>query len=97
MQIDWKPIDTHSGDESECLIAIIHNDGSLYCVDRGWWTPGEIHEEWDQDGGDSWGIMLKIGETQDEGQWDSNYCIIEEPTHWAELQPSECEVKDGKP
>ena len=44
----WQPIETHGGDEAECLIAILDQHGRLYVADRGWWQPGAKHEEWDE-------------------------------------------------
>ena len=77
--MDWQPIETHPQNEDECLLAIIDSEGRLYVADRGGWTPGRIHKEWDEV---EEGISIKLWGDQEDGSWWSNHCIIDEPTHW---------------
>ena len=80
--IEWRPIDTHPRDGRVCLLAIFVR-GKLEVADQGGWKEGTKHEEWDEVAD---GVRARIDEWQDEGSWWSNHCIIEEPTHWAEVK-----------
>lgn len=84
-QQGWQPIETHQGDTSECLIAVLDQHGRLYVADRGWWQPGAKHEEWDEVED---GVRIKLWEDEDEGSWLSNHGYLDDPTHWMPLPPA---------
>ena len=79
---DWHPIESHPRDEDECLLGMLDANGLLEVADRGGWTPGENREEWAEV---EEGVCVKLWEEEEDGNWWSNYEIINEPTHWQPL------------